>query len=165
MVDDDSAYTTALEHVEALGGYTLEERLPSALRQVGLTPAFLDRKVSDLSGGQQTKLSLAAILVAQYDVFLLDEPTNNLDLAGIAILEKFIQDSKAGFLIISHDRRFLKDTMNKIVVLKDQAGGMEYFGGGWDGASRPSAIGWLNKKLSKNSSSSSKLSSRLAPLR
>ncbi|MEI7819139.1 MAG: ATP-binding cassette domain-containing protein, partial [bacterium] len=67
----------------------------------------------------------------QYDVFLLDEPTNNLDIVGIDILEKFINDSKAGFLIISHDRRFLKDIMNKIVVLKEAAGGMEYFGGGF----------------------------------
>ena len=131
MAEDDTVYNEALERLESLGAYSQEERLPRALREVGLAPNLLERKVGELSGGQQTKLALAAVLVAQYDVFLLDEPTNNLDLAGIDILEKFIRDSKAGFLIISHDRRFLKDTMNKMVILKAQAGGMDFFGGGF----------------------------------
>jgi ATPase subunit of ABC transporter with duplicated ATPase domains len=131
MLEDEDAYNTALEQVDAIGAYTLDERLPRALQDVGLTSEFLDKKVGDLSGGQQTKLALASILVAKYDVFLLDEPTNNLDIAGIEILEKFIANAKAGFLIISHDRRFLKETMNKIVDLKPDAGGMEFFGGGY----------------------------------
>jgi ATPase subunit of ABC transporter with duplicated ATPase domains len=131
MLEDEDAYNTALEQVDAIGAYTLDERLPRALQDVGLTTEFLDKKVGDLSGGQQTKLALASILVAKYDVFLLDEPTNNLDIAGIEILEKFIANAKAGFLIISHDRRFLKETMNKIVDLKPDAGGMEFFGGGY----------------------------------
>lgn len=131
MLEDEDAYNTALEKVDSIGAYTLDERLPRALQEVGLTTSFLDKKVGDLSGGQQTKLALASILVAKYDVFLLDEPTNNLDIAGIEILERFIAGSKAGFLIISHDRRFLKETMNKIVDLKPDAGGMEFFGGGY----------------------------------
>lgn len=131
MMEDEGAYSAALEKIESLGAYSLGERLPRALREVGLAPDLLDHVVGDLSGGQQTKLALAAILAAQYDAFLLDEPTNNLDLAGIELLQKFIKDSKAGFLIISHDRKFLKDVMNKIVVLKDRAGGMESFGGGF----------------------------------
>lgn len=131
MMEDETAYQVALEKVESLGGYTLEDRLPRALREVGLSASVLDKKVSELSGGQQTKLALASILVAQYDVFLLDEPTNNLDIAGIEILERFIKNSKAGFLIISHDRRFLKDIMNKIIALKENAEGMEFFGGGY----------------------------------
>ncbi len=131
MMDDEVSYSTALEKVESLGAYSLEERLPRALRDVGLAPELLDHIVGDLSGGQQTKVALAAVLTAQYDVFLLDEPTNNLDLAGIELLQKFIKGSKAGFLIISHDRKFLKDVMNKIVVLKTLASGMEFFGGGF----------------------------------
>lgn len=131
MLEDEDAYNTALEKVDSIGAYTLDERLPRALQEVGLTTSFLDKKVGDLSGGQQTKLALASILVAKYDIFLLDEPTNNLDIAGIEILERFIAGSKAGFLIISHDRRFLKETMNKIVDLKPDAGGMEFFGGGY----------------------------------
>lgn len=131
MAEDDTAYTAALQQLESLGGYTLEERLPRALREVGLAPDLLSKTVGELSGGQQTKLSLAAILLAQYEVFMLDEPTNNLDIAGIKILEDFIRGSKAGFLIISHDRRFLKEMANKIVALKESAGGMEYFGGGF----------------------------------
>ncbi|MEI7819214.1 MAG: ATP-binding cassette domain-containing protein, partial [bacterium] len=131
LAEDDTTYNAALERLEGLGAYSLDERLPRALKEVGLPTSVIDRQVGELSGGQQTKLALASILVAQYDVFLLDEPTNNLDIVGIDILEKFINDSKAGFLIISHDRRFLKDIMNKIVVLKEAAGGMEYFGGGF----------------------------------
>lgn len=129
--EDDNAYNEALERLESLGAYSLDERLPRALREVGLPANILDRTVGDLSGGQQTKLALASILVAQYDVFLLDEPTNNLDIAGIEALQKFIKESKAGFLIISHDRSFLREIMNKIVALKDVAGGMDYFGGGF----------------------------------
>ncbi len=131
LAEDDTAYNQALERLEGLGAYSLDERLPRALREVGLPENILDRTVGDLSGGQQTKLALASILAAQYDVFLLDEPTNNLDIAGIEALQKFIMESKAGFLIISHDRSFLREIMNKIVVLKDAAGGMDYFGGGF----------------------------------
>lgn len=131
MMDDEASYNAALEQVDAVGAYTLDERLPRALQEVGLTTDVLEKKVSDLSGGMQTKLALASILVAEYDVFLLDEPTNNLDIAGIEILEAFIRRSKAGFLIISHDRRFLKETMNKIVELREGAGGMNFFGGGF----------------------------------
>lgn len=131
LAEDDAAYNQALERLEGLGAYSLDERLPRALREVGLPENINDRKVGDLSGGQQTKLALASILVAQYDVFLLDEPTNNLDIAGIEALQKFIKESKSGFLIISHDRSFLREIMNKIVVLKDAAGGMGYFGGGF----------------------------------
>ena len=131
LAEDDTTYNQALERLEGLGAYSLDERLPRALREVGLPENINDRTVGDLSGGQQTKLALASILVAQYDVFLLDEPTNNLDIAGIEALQKFIRESKAGFLIISHDRSFLRQVMNKIVVLKDAAGGMEYFGGGF----------------------------------
>jgi ATPase subunit of ABC transporter with duplicated ATPase domains len=130
-MDDEASYNAALEQVDAVGAYTLDERLPRALQEVGLTTDVLEKKVSDLSGGMQTKLALASILVAEYDVFLLDEPTNNLDIAGIEILEAFIRRSKAGFLIISHDRRFLKETMNKIVELREGAGGMNFFGGGF----------------------------------
>ncbi len=131
MMEDESRYSTALEALDTLGAYSLDERLPRALQEVGLTTEALEKKVSDLSGGQQTKLALASILVAKYDVFLLDEPTNNLDIAGIEILEKFIASASAGFLIISHDRRFLKETMNKIVELREAAGGMGFFGGGF----------------------------------
>lgn len=131
LAEEDTAYNQALERLEGLGAYSLDERLPRALREVGLPENILDRTVGDLSGGQQTKLALASILAAQYDVFLLDEPTNNLDIAGIEALQKFIMESKAGFLIISHDRSFLREIMNKIVVLKDAAGGMDYFGGGF----------------------------------
>lgn len=131
MIEDEDRYNRALEALDSLGAYTLDERLPRALQEVGLSPEALDHTVGDLSGGQQTKLALASVLVAKYDVFLLDEPTNNLDIAGIEILEKFIRQSKAGFLIISHDRRFLKETMNKIIELKEAAGGMNFFGGGF----------------------------------
>lgn len=110
-------YEQAFARVEALGAYTLENRMAKALARVELSQSVLDKHVNELSGGQKTKLLLAAILLAQFDVYLLDEPTNNLDLEGIKTLENFITGSKASFVVVSHDRRFLRNCTTKIAEL------------------------------------------------
>jgi len=110
-------YERAYSSVESLGAYTLETRVGKALDKVGLSHEILHKHVAELSGGQKTKLALSAILLARFSIFLLDEPTNNLDLDGLAVLEKFIIQSKAGFVIVSHDRRFLRKATTKIAEL------------------------------------------------
>lgn len=110
-------YQTAYDRVEALGAYTIDSRVAKALSRVRLEPSVLAKKVGQMSGGQKTKLALTAILLARFDVFLLDEPTNNLDLEGLGVLEDFIAKSTASFVVVSHDRRFLRIATNKIAEL------------------------------------------------
>ncbi len=110
-------YEAAYAKVDGLGAYTLENRIKKVLQKVGLDTQVLTIKVSTLSGGQKNKLSLSAILLAKFDVFLLDEPTNNLDLDGLSTLENFIRQSKSAFVIVSHDRRFLRQATNRIAEL------------------------------------------------
>lgn len=110
-------YQEAYERVESLQAYTLTERMAKPLARVGLETAVLDKKISELSGGQKTKLALSAILLSNFDVFLLDEPTNNLDMLGLNILEDFIKKSGSAFVIVSHDRWFIKSACKKIAEL------------------------------------------------
>ena len=70
-----------------------------------------------LSGGQAARAGLASLLLSRYDVFLLDEPTNDLDLDGLARLEAFVQGQRAGIVLVSHDREFLSRTVTRIVEL------------------------------------------------
>lgn len=120
--DSQKAYELAFATVESLGAYTLGTRTAKALATVGLSDDILSKKVGELSGGQKTKLALASILLAQFDVYLLDEPTNNLDLDGIQVLERFVKNSNATFVITSHDRRFLRTCITKIAeILPDKS--------------------------------------------
>ncbi len=111
-------YQASYDRVEALQAYSVGERIGRALNKVGLDNDVLSSKLGDISGGQKTKLALAAILLSSFDVFLLDEPTNNIDLDGLAVLEKFIAESKSAFVIVSHDRRFIRSATKKIAELK-----------------------------------------------
>ena len=89
-----------------LGGEEFEPRARAVLTDVGLGPRT-EREMTTLSGGEAARAALAAILLARFDVFLLDEPTNNLDFAGLARLERFLDDLPAGVVLVSHDRAFL----------------------------------------------------------
>ena len=88
------------------------------LAEFSFSGEILLRKISSLSGGQRTKIFLIKIILEKAEIVLLDEPTNNLDIDGLKKLEEIIQDSKSAFLIISHDRRFLDNTVTKILELE-----------------------------------------------
>lgn len=117
-----------LGHFDVSG---FEGRLEKALRQAGLTTEVTDKEIGQLSGGQATRVALAAIIASRYDVVLLDEPTNNLDIQGIDLLERFIQRSRAAFLMVSHDRRFLRNASTRIVELLGPDG-VNNYGLGYD---------------------------------
>jgi ATPase subunit of ABC transporter with duplicated ATPase domains len=112
----DDAYGDALERWLALGGADLDERAAEVVVEVAPGVA-LDARMIGLSGGQAARVGLAGLLLSRYDVLLLDEPTNDLDLAGLAQLEAFVTGSRAGIVVVSHDREFLSRTVTRVVEL------------------------------------------------
>lgn len=78
---------------------------------------LLNTKIGNLSGGQKTKVALISLIIGDYDLILLDEPTNNIDLQTLILLEEFINTSESAFIIVSHDREFLDRTTNKILEI------------------------------------------------
>ncbi|MFJ6152113.1 ABC-F family ATP-binding cassette domain-containing protein [Micromonospora profundi] len=129
-VGADDAYADALERWLALGGADLEERAEQVSADLGLAVA-LDHPTTGLSGGQAARAGLASLLLSRYDVFLLDEPTNDLDLAGLERLEEFVTGLRAGTVLVSHDREFLTRTVTRVLELDLPQQQINQYGGGY----------------------------------
>ncbi|MEU1014319.1 ABC-F family ATP-binding cassette domain-containing protein [Streptomyces sp. NPDC005900] len=127
----DDAYADSLERWLALGGADLDERAEEVTEDLGLTVG-LDQEMTSLSGGQAARAGLASLLLSRYDVFLLDEPTNDLDLAGLERLESFVRGLRAGTVVVSHDREFLSRTVTKVLELDLVQQQINLYGGGYD---------------------------------
>ena len=104
----------ALERWLALGGADLAERAEEVVAEVGPGRRPGRARWSALSGGQAARVGLASLLLSRYDVFLLDEPTNDLDLDGLDRLERFVTGLRAGAVLVSHDREFLARTVTRV---------------------------------------------------
>ena len=128
--DADDAYATALDRWLDLGGADLDERAEEVAADLGLTVG-LDLAMTALSGGQAARAGLASLLLSRYDVFLLDEPTNDLDLDGLERLESFVSGLRAGTVLISHDREFLTRTVTRVLELDLAQQQVNHFGGGY----------------------------------
>ncbi|MGW4948277.1 ABC-F family ATP-binding cassette domain-containing protein [Actinoplanes sp. NPDC004185] len=126
----DETYATALERWLDLGGADLDERAAAVAAELGLGVA-LDHPMTALSGGQAARAGMASLLLSRYDVFLLDEPTNDLDLAGLARLEEFVTSLRAGTLLVSHDREFLTRTVTAVLELDLAQQQVRRYGGGY----------------------------------
>ncbi|MET7819061.1 ABC-F family ATP-binding cassette domain-containing protein [Micromonospora zamorensis] len=126
----DDAYADALERWLALGGADLDERAEQVSADLGLA-VDLDHPTTGLSGGQAARAGLASLLLSRYDVFLLDEPTNDLDLAGLERLEEFVTGLRAGTVLVSHDREFLTRTVTRILELDLPQQQVHHYGGGY----------------------------------
>ncbi|MBB6350099.1 ABC-F family ATP-binding cassette domain-containing protein [Nonomuraea muscovyensis] len=126
----DDAYGTALERWLALGGADLEDRAEAVAAELGLTVS-LEQPMTSLSGGQAARAGLASLLLSRYDVFLLDEPTNDLDLDGLDRLERFVTGLRAGTVVVSHDREFLARTVTKVLELDLAQQRIRLYGGGY----------------------------------
>ena len=123
-------YAHALDRWLALGGPDLDERADAVAAGLGLR-VDLDHEMTDLSGGQAARAGLASLLLSRYDVFLLDEPTNDLDLDGLARLESFVGGLRAGTVLVSHDREFLTRTVTRVVELDLAQQEVRSYGGGY----------------------------------
>jgi ATPase subunit of ABC transporter with duplicated ATPase domains len=124
-------HAKVLERFLALGGQDLAARARTACAEVGLVLDALDRPLRDLSGGQAARVALAALLLARFDLFLLDEPTNNLDFDGLDLLERFVTTTPASVVLVSHDRAFLDRTVSRVVELEENTRRAREFAGGW----------------------------------
>ncbi|HEU4674841.1 MAG TPA: ABC-F family ATP-binding cassette domain-containing protein [Motilibacteraceae bacterium] len=127
----DDTYAQALERWLALGGADLDERAEQVAADLGLGVS-LDALMTSLSGGQAARASLASLLLSRYDLFLLDEPTNDLDLDGLDRLEKFVTGLRAGTVVVSHDREFLARTVSRVVELDLAQQQVSVYGGGYE---------------------------------
>ncbi|MFE4632508.1 ABC-F family ATP-binding cassette domain-containing protein [Streptomyces sp. NPDC056773] len=127
----DDAYGDALDRWLNLGGADLDERALQVADDLGLSVG-LDLPMTALSGGQAARAGLASLLLSRYDVFLLDEPTNDLDLDGLERLEQFVKGLRAGTVVISHDREFLTRTVTKVLELDLAQQQINLYGGGYE---------------------------------
>jgi len=127
----DDAYAVALERWLNLGGPDIDTRAAIVSADLGLAASLLDTPMTGLSGGQAARASLAGILLSRFDVFLLDEPTNDLDFDGLARLEAFVTTLDGGMVIVSHDRAFLERTITSVLELDAATHRASEFAGGW----------------------------------
>jgi ATPase subunit of ABC transporter with duplicated ATPase domains len=128
---NDEGYSDALDRWLALGGADLEERSLEVVGDLGLTVG-LDALMTSLSGGQAARVGMASLLLSRYDVFLLDEPTNDLDLDGLERLEKFVTGLRAATVLVSHDREFLARTVTSVLELDLHQNAVHLYGGGYE---------------------------------
>lgn len=128
-------YSVAFDRWLACGAADLEDRVPAVLNDVGLGPDTVrpaSTLMTSLSGGQAARVGLAALVLSRFDVVLLDEPTNDLDLDGLARLEDFVRDLRGGVVLVSHDREFLARSVTHVLELDLAQNRTTVFGGGYE---------------------------------
>jgi ATPase subunit of ABC transporter with duplicated ATPase domains len=128
----DDRYSDALDRWLALGAADFDARVGEVWHELGLDERLLDQPTSSLSGGEAARGSLASLLLSRFDVFLLDEPTNDLDLDGLDRLERWVLGLDAPVLLVSHDRSFLRRTITHVVEIDHHSHRTTWFAGGWE---------------------------------
>jgi len=127
----DGTYAAALDRWLTLGGADIDARAAAVTADLSLPGGLLDRATVHLSGGQAARVQLAALLLARFHAFLLDEPTNDLDLDGLDRLERFVLGLTAPLVVVSHDRAFLERTVTAVAEIDDHARTLTRYDGGW----------------------------------
>ncbi|MFF3177798.1 ribosomal protection-like ABC-F family protein [Streptomyces sp. NPDC057900] len=137
LVDDDpellAEYGNLLAEFEDRGGYEADARADTALHGLGLPGLDRDRRVDTLSGGERSRLALAATLAAAPELLLLDEPTNDLDDQAVDWLEKRLQDHRGTIVVITHDRAFLEAVTSAILEVDPDRKTVNRYGNGYQG--------------------------------
>ena len=129
--DAGDRYSVALDRWMNLGGTDLEARIGEAWASLGLSATLIDQPTASLSGGEAARAGLAALILSRYDVYLLDEPTNDLDTDGLAVLERWIEGLSAPVALVSHDRAFLDTIVTDVFELDEFSHRGTLYAGGW----------------------------------
>ncbi|MGV0625203.1 ABC-F family ATP-binding cassette domain-containing protein [Mycolicibacter minnesotensis] len=135
QADAADVYAAALDHWLASGAADLDERMPAVLADLGLDCEAVRPEttlMTGLSGGQAARVGLAALMLSRFDIVLLDEPTNDLDLDGLARLEQFVRELRGGVVLVSHDREFLARSVTRVLELDLAQNTTTVFGGGYE---------------------------------
>ena len=111
IMEELSVLSTKYEQEE---GYAIEYKVKQILTGLNFPEGLWKNRVGDLSGGQKSRIALGKILLEEPELLILDEPTNHLDLTAIEWLERFLRDYRKAFILISHDRYFLDNVVNRI---------------------------------------------------
>ena len=115
-----SEYDRLSESFRLQNGYGYKSEISGVLNSMAFPPSFFEKKTNSLSGGERTRLALAALLLKKPDILLLDEPTNHLDIGTLKWLEQYLRAYQGTVVIISHDRYFLDHTINRIFEIENR---------------------------------------------
>ncbi|GAA1937459.1 ABC-F family ATP-binding cassette domain-containing protein [Microbacterium aoyamense] len=127
----DDVYSAALERWLVSGAADLDDRIPVVLADLGFDVGE-SALMTTLSGGQAARAGLAALLLSRFDIVLLDEPTNDLDIDGLERLEAFVRGLRGGVVLVSHDREFLARCVTRVLELDLAQHSNRVYGGGYD---------------------------------
>ncbi len=130
--------------MDEIGAFEHANKIKFVLSSLGFLPQEWEKRLADFSGGERTRISLAHILLSEYDLLILDEPTNHLDIAMISWLENFLSNSDKPYLIVSHDREFLNGIARSIYALED--GELSITRGNYDSYFEAAQIARLTKE-------------------
>lgn len=112
------AYTSARDRYELIGGYTYKKEYQTIIRKFGFSAEDEQKRISEFSGGQKTRIAFIKLLISKPDILLLDEPTNHLDIETIEWLEGYLKNYPKAIVIVSHDRMFLNKIVNKVYEIE-----------------------------------------------
>ena len=111
-------YSKTMDRFEFLNGYTYKKEYETAISKFGFKDEDKNKKISEFSGGQRTKIAFIKLLLSKPDILLLDEPTNHLDLTTIEWLEQYLKNYPKSVVIVSHDRMFLDKIVSKVYEIE-----------------------------------------------
>lgn len=112
-------YDALQERFKEKGGYTYKSEMTGILSSMAFSEDSYHKKISTLSGGERTRLALACLLLRKPDILFLDEPTNHLDIGTLKWLEQYLKNYKGTIVLVSHDRYFLDQTVNRIFEIEN----------------------------------------------
>ncbi|MFF7690130.1 ribosomal protection-like ABC-F family protein [Streptomyces syringium] len=131
--DELAAYGELLSAYEERGGYEADVRVDAAMHGLGLAGITRDRVLGSLSGGEQSRLTLACVLAAAPELLLLDEPTNHLDAPAVRWLEEHLRAHRGTVVAVTHDRGFLERIATTILEVDRDTRTVHRYGDGWAG--------------------------------